>query len=117
MLTELNAFGVPFFPHPPLSHSILVTRTWDDGDPKQKSLFSESPLLSLKTGHSSEPYMKFVIFYFLLARGHVGASPCSKRLFFQARFKSRVIHRKVGKCGFELLQAGEETEPYLPQLG
>ena len=73
---------VPFFLPPPLSHSILMTRAWDDGDPKQKSLFSESPLSPLKTDHSSKPDMKFVKFHFLLAQGHVGASPCFKRLFF-----------------------------------
>lgn len=81
-LKQLNAFGVPFFLPPLLSLSILVTRTWDGGDPKQNSLFSESPLPPLKTGHASEPDMKFVKFYFLLAWGHVGATPCSKRLFF-----------------------------------
>lgn len=66
----------------PASSPFLITRTWDGGDPKQKSLFSESPLFPLETGHSSEPDMKSVKFYFFLAQGHVGASPCSKRLFF-----------------------------------
>lgn len=63
MLIELNAFGLHFFLLPPLLHSILVRSTWDGGDAKQKSLFFESPLPPLQSGHSSKPNM---IFFFSL---------------------------------------------------
>lgn len=97
MLTELNAFGVPFLLPPPLLQSVLTTRTWDGGDPKQKSLFTESPFPPPKTSHSSEPDMKFVKVYFFANTGTPGCQSLLQEALFLGKIQEQGSPQEAGK--------------------